>query len=89
MARTDRPLPRPELEKDNPPAPQPYRRRRGQPKPLPKPYATHALLTIRHAAMMTPWRRAEIASWLRRHADMLQREGTNYSARFTGRYQTR
>ena len=76
---------RPELEKDNPPAPLPYRRRRT----IPKPWATLATLTIHHARVMTPWRRAEIASWLRRQADDLQREGTNYGARFTSRYSIR
>jgi hypothetical protein len=64
-----------ELEKDNPVASMPY--------------ATHAILTIRHASAMTSWRRQEIASWLRRQADNLQKEGTKYSRRFTARYQTR
>lgn len=45
-----------------------------------------AILTVKRAAEMTPKGRREIAKWLRRHADMLVRDGKDYSARFTGRY---
>jgi hypothetical protein len=46
-----------------------------------------AVISIFAASEMTPKGRREIAAWLRRHADMLVKEGKKYtSGRFTGRY---
>jgi hypothetical protein len=45
-----------------------------------------AVVTIREANEMTAKGRRAVAKWLRMHADMLEREGNNYSRRFTGRY---
>jgi hypothetical protein len=45
------------------------------------------VLTIFGAPAMTLKGRKQIAAWLRRHADMLVKEGANYTlGRFTGRY---
>ena len=48
-----------------------------------------AVFTIHDASSMTPKERRELATWLRDHADMLVRDGKNYSKRFTGRYMYR
>jgi len=46
-----------------------------------------AVVSIFAAPAMTPKGRRQIAAWLRRHADLLVKEGKNYtSGRFTGRY---
>lgn len=45
-----------------------------------------AVLTIFRADEMTDEGRRDIARWLRRHANLLVKEGDNYSTRFTGRY---
>jgi hypothetical protein len=45
-----------------------------------------AIVTIKEADRMTPAGRRRVAKWLRAQADMLVKEGKNYSPRFTGRY---
>ena len=46
-----------------------------------------AILTIHRAPSMTPAGRRAIAKWLLRQADMLVKEGKNYTeGRFTARY---
>ena len=46
-----------------------------------------AIITIKQPGKMTPKGRRDIAAWLRRHAEMLVKEGKNYTeGRFTGRY---
>ena len=46
-----------------------------------------AILTIYGAPDMTPEGRKDIAEWLRLHAKMLVKDGSNYArGRFTGRY---
>lgn len=46
-----------------------------------------AIVTIHAAPKMTPKGRRQIAAWLRRQADMLVKEGKNYTeTRFTARY---
>lgn len=46
-----------------------------------------AVITIKRPGLMTAKGRRDIAAWLRRHADMLVKEGKNYTeGRFTGRY---
>ena len=45
-----------------------------------------AVVTVFDAAHMTKRGRKQIATWLRRQADMLEAEGGNYAGRFTVRY---
>lgn len=46
-----------------------------------------AVVTIHSAPEMTARGRRQVAAWLRRHADMLVKDGKNYTrGRFTGRY---
>lgn len=46
-----------------------------------------AIVTIHGAGKMTKKGRKSIAAWLRKHAEMLEKEGEHYSeGRFTGRY---
>ncbi len=46
-----------------------------------------AIITIKAPGKMTAKGRRDIAKWLRRHADMLLKDGKNYTeGRFTGRY---
>lgn len=45
-----------------------------------------ASVHIHGAPRMTPEGRKEIAVWLRKHANWLLKEGTNYAERFRGRY---
>ena len=46
-----------------------------------------AIVTIRSPGRMTARGRRHVAEWLRRHADMLMRDGKHYTeGRFTGRY---
>lgn len=46
-----------------------------------------AIITIKRPGDMTAKGRRDIAAWLRKHADMLVKEGKNYTTgRFTGRY---
>lgn len=45
-----------------------------------------AIITVKRASDMTKTGRRAIAKWLRRHADLLEREGHVYASRFTGRY---
>lgn len=55
-----------------------------KPKTSPK---SAAVISIFSAPKMTAKGRRQIAAWLRRHADMLVKEGKNYTeGRFTGRY---
>lgn len=51
-------------------------------------YPTAAVLTIKKAGAMSPQGRAEIARWLRRHANMLVKLGDQYNDKgnFVGRY---
>ncbi len=48
-----------------------------------------AILTIFDADRMTPRGRGDIAKWLREHAEDLERDGSNYSKLFRGRFQYR
>lgn len=45
-----------------------------------------AIVTIKDASNMSSSGRRAIAKWLRNHADMLVKDGKNYSKRFVGRY---
>ena len=45
-----------------------------------------AILTIHHAARMTPRGRKVIAHWLRRQAGLLERHADQYAGRYTARY---
>lgn len=46
-----------------------------------------ALLTIKRPGLMTPKSRRDIAKWLRRQADMLLKDGKDYSeTRYRARY---
>ena len=45
-----------------------------------------AVITVRDASKMTKRGKKQVAAWMRKHADMLEVEGHNYSRRFTGRY---
>lgn len=47
---------------------------------------TAAVLTVHHAALMTPTGRKKVAEWLRQQADSLIDDGKFYAPRFTGRY---
>jgi hypothetical protein len=56
------------------------------PKKTPK-YKSAAVVTIHDAPNMSKRGKSQIAYWLRRQADMLEREGHNLAKRFTARYQ--
>lgn len=46
-----------------------------------------AIVTIYDAPRMTAKGRRQVAAWLRRHADILVKDGKDYTnGRFTGRY---
>lgn len=48
---------------------------------------TAAIITIHKPGKMSREGRRSIARWLKRHAEMLVKEGKNYTeGRFTGRY---
>lgn len=49
-------------------------------------YQSAAVVTIRNADKMTKKGRAEVATWLRRHASDLVKYGANYDGNFRGRY---
>ena len=53
--------------------------------PIPTTYSA-AIITIKNAAGMTKKGRRRIATWLRKHADWLEKDGDKYAKRFTGRY---
>jgi type II secretory pathway component PulL len=44
-----------------------------------------AVLKVSGADEMTPEKRREVAQWLRRQADSLEREGEKYDGKFTAR----
>ncbi len=48
-----------------------------------------AVLTIYDAGKMTPKGRNDVATWLRRQADDLKREGNSCAPLFRGRFQYR
>lgn len=45
-----------------------------------------ARLVIHRAGEMSPYGREDIAQWLRKQAEQLERDGENYSKVFTARY---
>lgn len=45
-----------------------------------------AILTVFEAPDMTKRGRRQIATWLRKQAEFLEREGQHYAKRFTARY---
>jgi hypothetical protein len=45
-----------------------------------------AVITVFKANKMTKKGRREVAKWMRRQADFLEKEGYVFSARFTARY---
>lgn len=53
---------------------------------IPTPEKVCASVHIYDAPDMTAKGRRQIAAWLRKHAAWLEKEGSNYSKRFRGRY---
>jgi hypothetical protein len=53
----------------------------------PIPSAILATLNIHNAADLSPETRDKLATWLRRQANALVKEGQNYSPRFRARYE--
>ena len=45
-----------------------------------------AILTVKRAHEMTKRGRKQIAAWLRRQADFLEKDGDKFASRFTARY---
>lgn len=53
----------------------------------PKREQSAAIITIKSPGKMTKRSRRDIAQWLKRHADMLLKDGDKYTdGRFTGRF---
>jgi protoporphyrinogen oxidase len=49
----------------------------------------HATITVHQAPVMTKKGRRSVAQWMRRQADFLEKNGSEFANRFTARYISR